>query len=71
MSSNNFILIKKSRGKYIVSDEDSEGDGKFQVGKFDTFKEAREFAYKYEQEELVEYGVSYSDEILDEMDKML
>lgn len=46
MSANNFIRISKKDGKFYVRSVDVDTGGGYKVGEFDTFKEAREAAYK-------------------------
>lgn len=65
MSSNNIIHITKKDKEFTVYDEDVDAGGRHLIGKTESFKEARAVAHKYEEEEMVEYGVSIDENCYD------
>lgn len=66
MSANNYLRIRKNKdGEYFVSEEDADtGHTLYQLGKFLHSEEALEAAQKYQEENEVEYGISYDNSAL-------
>lgn len=60
MSANNIVLIKeyKESPRFRVTDKCIESYGGFEIGTSETLEEAVKIANKYQEEEIVEYGIS-------------
>lgn len=60
ISANNIVLIKeyKESPRFRVVDKCIEGCGGFEIGTSETLEGSVKIANKYQEEEIVEYGVS-------------
>lgn len=61
MSANNYILIDRLKGKFVLFDVDMDGCGRFQIkDDVETLKEAWRDAEEYSDEYGCEYGIRIS-----------
>lgn len=64
MSANNYLLVKmNAEGKFVVSNLDADTNLGSEVGIFSYATDAMSFANKYCEENVVEYGIRFVDEI--------
>lgn len=59
MSANNYLKI--DRKKFKVSDCDVETGSEFKIGQGKSLDEAINIAQKYKEENIVEYGIQFTD----------
>lgn len=60
MSANNYLFVQQVGDEYVLSERDADTNYGHPLKTFSSLRRAINFAEKYQQENIVEYGLSFN-----------